>query len=273
MKFDPNAKPLPYLTKEDPNEHFLQNCQSGLKDIEKKRALYLSEIEKEKGNIKLLEEKERLNVGEIKKLLPIYQKQRDARDKIKALTDSLKKLGPKEERMKHLEMSLKRKDDMFASLNIDLSRKRPKSKTNEVTEYYLEKKIDQQKLKRVRKGFYLDILENTASQTKLSYGKREVKYDLKKILQNENYHALEVKGKLKGARVKQEKRQELMRQKHASMKLMRNEGNFFHQNLRGSLYPEELCDDFNEEYNGLAAIRGLSGYKGNILLIRCLKWY
>lgn len=262
MKFDPNAKPLPYLTKEDPNEDFLNHCQSGLKDLEKKRAFLTSEIEKEKANVKLLEEKERLNVGEIKKLLPIYQKQRQTRDRIKALTESLKKLGPKEERMKHLEMSLKKKDDMFASLNIDLSRKRPKSKTNEVTDYYLEKKIDQQKLKRVRKGFYLDILENTASQTKLSYGKREIKYDLDKILQNENYHSLEVKTKLKGARVKQEKRQELMRQRNASMKLMRNEGQFFQQKLRGSLYPEELCDDFNEEYTGLAAIRGLSGYKG-----------
>ena len=262
MKFDPNAKPLPYLTKEDPNEDFLNHCQSGLKDLEKKRAFLTSEIEKEKANVKLLEEKERLNVGEIKKLLPIYQKQREVKDSIKLEEENLKKLNMKEERCKHLEMSLKKKTDLYTSLNIDLDRVKLQRVETDANARYFDRKIDYNRLKQVKRGFYLDILENTASQTKLSYGKREIKYDLDKILQNENYHSLEVKTKLKGARVKQEKRQELMRQRNASMKLMRNEGQFFQQKLRGSLYPEELCDDFNEEYTGLAAIRGLSGYKG-----------
>ena len=83
-----------------------------------------------------------------------------------------------------MQKNLALRESVFAAANIDVSKVREKKrKTGEYDNDYFDKKIDQNRLKQLKRGLYLDIIES-ANFAKLSYKKNEKKYDVGRIIEN-----------------------------------------------------------------------------------------
>lgn len=241
---------IDYLTKEANNEQFHQNYSKKLDDLKRNKEETEQKIEDLELEIKRLDGEEQIanlmpaNRSKLKKLIPIYRDKRKAKDDIKMMKDKLIELSAKIEKVEHMDRNLMLKENIFTAINIDLDKVKPKKVRSDFERYY-DKKIDINKLKHVKRGLYLDILE-TANFNKLSFKKHERKYDIGQILEKERQYKQENEVRLETAAMRHKARVDMLEKRYLQMKIMRNNGEY--NPIRGSLYPEELNDVDYMEY-------------------------
>lgn len=258
-----------YLTKENHNSEFHQNYGKKLEELEKRKLELTEKIEDHKHNLKRLDEEETMTAvlpadkHKLKKLIPIYKEKRKLRDDIEKHKQELQKIHGHISRVERMEKDLKIKESVFSSINIDLDKVKRKrygaQEPSELDQYY-DKKIDLKKLKKLKRGLYLDILESSIAN-KMTYKKEERKYDLDKILEHEKQYEQEIIMKHENANWKHKTRQAKLDQRYARLKMMRNAG--VHNSGRSPLYPPELMDEGDlEMYEEGPHQRGYSATSG-----------
>ena len=241
---------IDYLTKEANNEQFHQNYTKKLDDLKRTKEETIQKIEDLELEIKRLDGEEQIsnlmpaNSSKLKKLIPIYRDKRQAKDEIKRMKEKLIDLNSKIEKIEHMDKNLSLKENIFTAINIDLDKVKPKKPLTDLDRYY-DKKIDIKKLKHIKRGLYLDILE-TANYNKLTFKKHEKKYDIEQILEKERQYKQENEVKLETAAMRHKARVDMLEKRFLHMKHLRNNGEY--NPIRGSLYPEELNDIDYMEY-------------------------
>lgn len=247
-----------YLTREANNEEFCDKYSKRIEELNGQKTRIEQQIEDLAMEIKRLDGEEQLanlmpaDKSKLKKLIPIYREKRNAKEKIKKLKEKVKDMEQKVEKTEHMAKSITIKENIFTAINIDLNKVRHRKTSEARLNRYHDKQIDIKKLKQVKRGLYLDILE-TANFNKLSFKKNEKKYDLQQILDKERQYKQESDIRMESAAMRHKARLERLENRHLQMKIMRNNGEY-HPG-RSSLYPAELLDD---DYPELANRRGAS---------------
>src|SRR3990167_3185889 len=251
--------PPKYLTKKDDNEEFHKQYGKRLNELTDKKERIMEALEELKLSLKRLTEEEETAAmapagkRKLKRLIPIYQEQRETKDHIKELTEDLKKLNQHIDRVQNMEKSLHLRERIFEEVNVDVSRvKRKIEYAPEPGDYYMDKKIDIEKLRKIKRGMYLDILETSVGNGKMTFGKNEKKYDLEKIIEFQKQYAIDNQLRLEQAAFKHKLKMQKQEQRILQMKYLRNSGQY--NPNRDSLYPED-GDDLEElgDFRGLSA--------------------
>lgn len=253
----PQLRPPKYLTKDDRNEQFHENYQKKMKILKDRKQDIEDRIEDLELNHKRLESEESMaavlpaDKKKLQKLIPIYRDKRKIKDEIRQLKEELQTLNRDIEHVAYMEKSLKGREDVFAATNIDVDkyRERRKKLDNDFDSHYYDKKIDVNRLKKIKRGLYLDIIEN-ANLAKLSYKKSERKYDINKIIDNQRQYQQDNVLKFETAAQRHRAYQDRLERRFMNIKMMRNVGAY--HPVRSGLYPEELLegDEMDEQEYG-----------------------
>jgi hypothetical protein len=250
--------PPKYLTKKDDNQEFHKQYSKRLTELTQKKERISDALEELKLSLRRLAEEEETAAmspagkQKLKRLIPIYQEQRETKDHIKQMTDELKKLNQHIERVQNLEKSLHLRERIFEDVNLDPNRGKKKMDfPKDPEDYYLDKKIDVAKLRKIKRGMYLDILETSVSNGKLTFGKNEKKYDLEKIIEYQKQYAIDNQLRLEHAAFKHKMKLQKQEARVLQMKLLRNLGQY--NPNRDSLYPND-----DDDYEDLVDYRGAS---------------
>ena len=247
-----------YLTKDAKNDQFRENYGKRIEDLNNQKLDTVQKIEDLEMEIKRLDGEEQIaNLLEadnkkLKKLIPIYRDKRSAKENIKKLKEKLADLDIKIDKVSAMDRNILIKENIFTAINIDIDKVRHRKTSNTILNKYNDKKIDLNKLKHVKRGLYLDILE-TANFNKLSFKKYEKKYDVDHIVEKERQYKQENEVRMETAAIKHKTRLDKLEKKHMNLKTMRNTGEYNPE--RGSLYPEELLD---VDYSDYMQHRGVS---------------
>ena len=258
------GKGIDYLTKKSNNQQFHETYVTKLEKLTKEKHETVQRMEDLELEIKRLDGEEQaanlmqVDKKKLKKLIPIYRDKRKAKDMIKELKDKVDDLDQKIRHIDQMEKNLSLKENIFHAINIDPDRVKSKKVSTGNLDRYMDKKIDITRLKRIKRGLYLDILE-TASSNKLSFGKYEKKYDVNQIIEKEKQYKQEVEVKLETAAMRHKMRVDRLEKRYLNMKIMRNNGE--HNPMRAALYPEELEDVDYAEYMQRGASAGSASYK------------
>ena len=249
--------PPKYLTKNDDNEEFHKQYGKRLSDLTQKQQRLTEALEELKLSLKRLSEEEETAAmapagrKKLKRLIPIYQEQRETKDHIRDMTDELKKLNLHIERVQKMEQNLHLRERIFEEVSLDVNKVKRRDLGPEARDFYLDKKIDIEKLKKVKRGMYLDILETSVSNGKLSFAKNEKKYDLDKIVEYQKQYAIDNQLRLEQAAFKHKLKMQRQEQRVLQMKMLRNSGQY--NPNRDSLYPDD-DDEFGDvDFRGMSA--------------------
>ncbi len=265
----PQLRPPKYLTKDDRNEQFHENYQKKLKNMNDRKQEIEDRIEDLELNHKRLESEESMatvlpaDKKKLKKLIPIYRDKRRIKDEIKQLKEDLININRDIERVVHMEKSLRVREDVFAAANIDVDKygERRKKHEAEFDGRYYDKKIDFEKLKKLKRGLYLDILEN-ASLAKMTYKKSERKYDIEKIIDTQKQYQQDNALKYETAAQRQKAYQDRLEHRYMNIKMMRNLGAY--HPIRSGLYPDDLVEgDDMEKYEYASRVYSASSASKN----------
>ena len=258
----PQLRPPKYLTKEDNNQEFHKNYEKKIEQLQSERQATEDEIEDMELNLKRLDEEESIaNVmpadkQKLKKLIPIYRDKRKIKDELKKLKDELVQIKQHLDKVTHTQQNLALRESVFAAANIDIHKVREKKrKTGEYQNQYYDKKIDQDRLKQLKRGLYLDIIEN-ANFAKLSYKKNEKKYDVGRIIENQKQYEQDNALRFETAAQRHKAYQNRLEKRFVNMKMMRNAGMYNPQ--RNNLYPDELFEGGDADYYDQVYGRGYS---------------
>ena len=252
-----------YLTKDANNDEFHQNYTRRLDELTKQKQETEMKIEDLELDAKRLDGEEQIanlmqaDKSKLKKLIPIYREKRAIKENLKSLKVKLIDLNAKIEKVELMDKNLAMKENIFTAININLDKVRHRKTSNARINRYHDKQIDMKKLKHVKRGMYLDILEN-ANFNKLSFKKNERKYDLQHIIEKERQYKQEVDVKQETAALRHRARIDKLERRFLDMKDMRNSGDY--KPVRSSLYPEELLD---VEYSDYMQHRGMSASSVN----------
>ena len=247
-----------YLTKDANNDEFHQNYTRRLDELTKQKQETEMKIEDLELDAKRLDGEEQIanlmqaDKSKLKKLIPIYREKRAIKENLKSLKVKLIDLNAKIEKVELMDKNLAMKENIFTAININLDKVRHRKTSNARINRYHDKQIDMKKLKHVKRGMYLDILEN-ANFNKLSFKKNERKYDLQHIIEKERQYKQEVDVKQETAALRHRARIDKLERRFLDMKDMRNSGDY--KPVRSSLYPEELLD---VDYSDYMQHRGVS---------------
>lgn len=263
------GKGIDYLTKKNHNQQFHENYISKMDKLTREKAETVQRLEDLEFEIKRLDGEEQAanlmqaDKKKLKKLIPIYREKRAAKDMIKKLKEELDHTDQKIKHVSNLESNLALKENIFHAINIDVDKLRSRQAQTSNLDRYFDKKIDVARLKKIKRGLYLDILE-TASSNKVSFKKYEKKYDVNQIIEKEKQYKQEQEVKLETAALRHKVRVDRLEKRVVQMKIMRNKGDY--NPTRASLYPPELDDLDYQEYaeRGLSAGTGSYKHGGNL---------
>lgn len=249
-----------YLTKEANTDQFRQNYGKRLDELAAQKADAERQLEDLEIEVKRLDGEEQLaNLMEadqqkMKRLIPIYRSKRAAKDNIKETKAILADIVAKMEKVQQMDRSMLAKENIFTAINIDVDKVRLR-KTAQVKENrYYDKQIDLNKLKHVKRGLYLDILESAGSN-KVTFKKNEKKYDVDHILEKEKQYKQENEMRMETAALRQKSRLDRLEKRNLQLKMMRNNGDYTVD--RVPLYPGELTEaDYSDHVRQRLASAG-----------------
>ena len=234
-----------YLTKQNDNAEFKHNYLDKIRSLEDKKESIADEIKNLEQDYKRFEEEEEMLAGQssdkskLQKLIPIYRSKRENKEKRETLKEELEKTSMHLQKVKRMSENLHLREEIFENLKLDSQRiqeykERQKSKQDP----YMDKKIDFKRLREIKRGFYLDILESSNSN-KLKFARDERKYDLDRIIENRKQYLSENKIRYQTAAERQRMVQEKQAAKFAAIKILKNEGLYHGKRVRMLPYPHE----------------------------------
>lgn len=275
----PQIRPgITYLTKKNENSEFHDTYNKKMSDLQQRKTQLEQRIEDLEDDFKKLEADESsanllpADNKKLKRLIPIYREKRKNKEESKNMKEELIKVKQHIVKIEHMQKNLALREEIFENINMNPDKlKDYKERQGEKNNRYLDKKIDVQRLKKIKRGFYIDILEAANSQ-KTKFSRDERKYDLDKILENHKQYTHENKIRYEGAAHRHKAMLERQEKKYFKVKMLRNQG-LYHE-ARPKLYPydEDGMEDYDEMYEmmksghrGASAV-SKSGFRGRINL-------
>jgi uncharacterized protein (UPF0335 family) len=272
-----------YLTKQNDNTEFKTNYQDRINSLEEEKQTITEDIKTLEQEYKRLEDEEATLNGQstdsnkLKRLIPVYRSKRENKEKREDLKAKLEKVTAHLHKVKRMSENLQLREEIFDNLNLDTHKiQEYKERAKNKPDPYMDKQIDIKRLREIKRGFYLDILESSNSN-KLKFGRHERKYDLEQIVEHRKQHLSENKIRYQTAAERHRMVQEKQALKFTALKILKNEGRYHANRIRHRPYPREEDElDYHEivnEYNRARAGSALSKSqaKGSIRLTRILR--
>ena len=254
-----------YLTKQNDNSEFKHNYQDKIRSLEEEQRSITDDIKNLEQDYKRLEDEEATLNGQstdskkLKRLIPVYRFKRE--NKVSAHLQKVKRMSE----------NLHLREEIFENLNLDSQRiQEYKERQKNKPDPYMDKKIDFKRLREIKRGFYLDILESSNSN-KLKFNREDRKYDLDRIIENRKQHLSENKIRYQTAAERHRMIQEKQAAKFAAIKILKNEGLYHGNRVRLLPFPQEDDEiDYHQIVKNYSRARAGSAFsqskaKGNLV--------
>ena len=236
--------PMTYLTKNNDNEDFHDNYTSKLSDLHRKKADLEHKIEETFTDLKRVQAEESMaNIlpsddKKLNKLIPIYKEKRMCREKMKRYKQKLEEVNAHISRIELMDKNLQLRLEIFGRMNLNPDKlKQVRSHRQLMKDPYQDRKIDTERLKQIKRGLYLDILENTA-MLKMTFRKEERKYDLNRILESNKLHRQELEMRFDSVQARHRHIVAHEGDRILKIKKLKNSGHY--HPVRQSLHPRNL---------------------------------
>jgi hypothetical protein len=264
-----------YLIKQNDNAEFKQNYEDKIRSLEEEKKATAEEIKNLEQDYKRLEDEEGALNGQstdskkLKRLIPVYRSKRENKEKREELKQTYEKISAHLQKVKRMSENLNLREEIFENLNLDSHKiQEYKERLKHRPDPYMDKKIDFKRLRDIKRGFYLDILESS-NNNKLKFDRGERKYDLDRIVENHKQYRNENKIRLQAAAERHRVIQEKQAAKFAAIKILKNEGHYHGNRVRLLPFPQEEDEiDYHQVVKNYNRARAGSAYsqskaKGN----------
>ena len=172
---------LPYLTKECDNDTFHAEYQRRLEKVQASIDSMRKEIKELKATCAQIDAEIDTHRGDEVKLFPLFQKKRNAKNKIKTLEEKLTAAESQKQRIKHNDGSMRGWELMFKNLNIDNTQRKIQEdfRLEELTmDPFHSQIIDKRRLNKVKRGMNLLV---PLPNMRLNYKSNDQKYNTEDI--------------------------------------------------------------------------------------------